>query len=204
MAKIGYARVSTREQNLDLQLAALKEVGCENIFVEKVSGVKARPKLLEALSYLRSSDTLVVYKFDRIGRSLKDLINIFSDLQKRDIGLISIKDNIDASTSSGRFMLNVFAALAEFERCMIIERCQAGRREARQKGKQFGRPKGLPKAKVESCVALYKAGIPVIDIQLQLGIKSKSTIYRYLSHQKVKILRHHRRGDGIDCSATIT
>lgn len=190
MSRIGYARVSTRDQNLDLQLAALKEAGCENIFIEKASGVKARPKLMEALSYLRSNDTLVVYKFDRIGRSLKDLINIFSSLQQRDIGLVSLKDNIDASTSSGRFMLNVFAALAEFERCMIIERCQAGRREARQKGKQFGRPTGLPQKRVESCAALYKAGIPIADIQQQLGIKSKSTVYRYLAFVKAK---HNRR-----------
>lgn len=177
--------MSTHEQNLDLQLAALKEAGCENIFVEKVSGVKVRPKLLEALSYLRSSDTLVVYKFDRIGSSLKDLVNIFSGLQKRDIGLISIKDNIDASTSSERFKLNVFAALAEFEQRMINERWQEDRREAQQKGKQFGRSKGLPNSKVELCIALYKAGLSIKNIQALLNIKSKSTLYRYLSFRGI-------------------
>lgn len=127
MARIGYARVSTVGQNLDMQIAALEKSDCDRIFVEKVSGVKERPELQAALKYMRAGDTLIVYKFDRIGRSLKDLVNIFADLQKRDIGLISLNDNIDASSNSGKFMMNVFAALAEFERTIIIERCQAGR-----------------------------------------------------------------------------
>ena len=122
MARIGYARVSTTGQNLDMQIAALEKSNCDRIFVEKVSGVKERPELQAALKFMRAGDTLVVYKFDRIGRSLKDLVNIFADLQKRDITLISLKDNIDATTNSGKFMMNVFAALAEFERTIIIER----------------------------------------------------------------------------------
>ena len=120
MARIGYARVSTVGQNLDMQIAALEKSDCDRIFVEKVSGVKERPELQAALKYMRAGDTLIVYKFDRIGRSLKDLVNIFADLQKRDIGLISLNDNIDASSNSGKFMMNVFAALAEFERTIII------------------------------------------------------------------------------------
>ena len=97
MARIGYARVSTVGQNLDMQIAALEKSDCDRIFVEKVSGVKERPELQAALKYMRAGDTFIVYKFDRIGRSLKDLVNIFADLQKRDIGLISLNDNIDAS-----------------------------------------------------------------------------------------------------------
>ena len=100
MARIGYARVSTVGQNLDMQIAALEKSDCDRIFVEKVSGVKERPELQAALKYMRAGDTLIVYKFDRIGRSLKDLVNIFADLQKRDIGLISLNDNIDASSNS--------------------------------------------------------------------------------------------------------
>jgi len=108
------------------------------------------------------------------------LVNIFADLQKRDIGLISLNDNIDASTNSGKFMMNIFAALAEFERTIIIDRCQAGREEAKRKGQRFGRPKGIPKDKIAACVSLYKAGLMVTAIQEQLNIKSKSTIYRLL------------------------
>lgn len=180
MARIGYARVSTISQNLDMQIAALEKSECERIFVEKVSGVKERPELQAALKYMRAGDTLVVYKFDRIGRSLKDLVNIFADLQKRDIGLISLNDNIDASSNSGKFMMNIFAALAEFERTIIIERCQAGREEAKRKGKQFGRPKGIPKDKIAACGSLYKSGLTITAIQNQLNIKSKSTVYRLL------------------------
>lgn len=180
MARIGYARVSTVGQNLDMQIAALEKSDCDRIFVEKVSGVKERPQLQAALKYMRAGDTLIVYKFDRIGRSLKDLVNIFADLQKRDIGLISLNDNIDASSNSGKFMMNVFAALAEFERTIIFERCQAGREEAKRKGKQFGRPKGIPKDKIAACSSLYNSGLTITAIQKQLNIKSKSTVYRLL------------------------
>ena len=180
MAKIGYARVSSYGQHLDMQVAALEQAKCDKIYVEKASGVKERPELQSALKYMRAGDVLVVYKFDRIGRSLKDLVNIFADLQKRDIGLISLNDNIDASTNSGKFMMNIFAALAEFERTIIIDRCQAGRIEAKRKGKRFGRPKGIPKDKIAACSSLYKSGLTITAIQQQLGIKSKSTVYRLL------------------------
>ena len=140
MARIGYARVSTVGQNLDMQIAALEKSDCDRIFVEKVSGVKERPELQAALKYMRAGDTLIVYKFDRIG----------------------------------------FAALAEFERTIIIERCQAGREEAKRKGKQFGRPKGIPKDKITACSSLYKSGLTITAIQKQLNIKSKSTVYRLL------------------------
>ena len=112
--------------------------------------------------------------------SMEDLVNIFADLQKRDISLISLKDNIDASSNTGKFMMNVFAALAEFERSIIIERCQSGRAEAKRKVKQFGRPKGIPKDKIAACSSLYKSGLTITAIQQQLNIKSKSTVYRLL------------------------
>lgn len=137
MAKIGYARVSTKDQNLDLQLEALKEVGCEKVFSEKKSGLRERPQLEAALAYLRPGDIFVVYKFDRIGRSLKDLLNIVSSIHERGIQIQSLKDNIDTSSTSGKLMMNIFASLAEFERDLIVERTTAGRKAALGKGKKF-------------------------------------------------------------------
>lgn len=180
MANIGYARVSSREQHLDMQLAALREKGCATIFQEKVSGIRQRPELEKCLSYLRDGDTLVVYKFDRLGRSLKNLLEIFDDLRLRGIALISIQDGIDGSSTTGKLMMTLMAALAEFERSVIAERCSAGRKEAQQKGKRFGRPKGLPTSKVDTCAVLYKSGESIESIKASLAVKSKSTIYRWL------------------------
>ena len=143
MEFIGYARVSTREQNLDLQLDALKSVGCERIFMEKASGVKERPELDKALSYLRAGDTFVIWKLDRLGRSLKELVSIVDGLQKRNIAFISISDGINTSSALGKCQFGIFAALAEYEREMIIERTKAGLQAARERGKLGGRPKGL-------------------------------------------------------------
>ena len=145
MSKIGYARVSTRYQNLDLQLSAHHEAGCERIFSEKVSGVKERPELERCLQYLRPGDTLVIYKFDRLGRSLRNLVDIIDDLTRREVAIQSIKDNIDANTATGRMMINLFATLAEFERDMIAEKCQAGRKAAKERGVKFGRKPGAKK-----------------------------------------------------------
>ena len=127
MARIGYARVSTVGQNLDMQIAALEKSDCDRIFVEKVSGVKERPELQAALKYMRAGDTLIVYKFDRIGRSLKDLVNIFADLQKRDIGLISLNDNIDASSNSGLLPLLNLNELLLSKDVRLAERKQSVR-----------------------------------------------------------------------------
>lgn len=137
MAKIGYARVSTKDQNLDLQLEALKEVGCEKVFSEKKSGLRERPQLEAALAYLRPGDIFVVYKFDRIGRSLKDLLNIVSSIHERGIQIQSLKDNIDTSSTSGKLMMNIFASLAEFERDLIVERTTAGRKQHWARGKSL-------------------------------------------------------------------
>lgn len=185
--RIGYARVSTRDQNLDMQVAALRKAGCNLIYMEKVSGIKQRPELESCLNALRPDDTLVVFKLDRIGRSLKNLVDIIDDLNKRGIGLVSIKDNIDASTSGGKLVMHIFASLAEFERDMIADRCQAGRTEARKRGTRFGRKPGVPSDKVKACAALYREGLTVAAIQQQLGIRSKSTVYVYLKKANVKL-----------------
>lgn len=183
MAKIGYARVSTRDQNLDLQLAELEKAGCEKIFSEHKSGLKARIELVEAIKYLRKGDTLVVYKFDRLGRSLSDLLSIISELHEKGIEIHSIKDDIDTSSTSGRLMMHIFASLAEFERDLIVERTQAGRRAAMAKGKKMGRPIIKRNKKAKATAMLYEKGLGIDDIQKQLGIKSKSTVYRFLRQE---------------------
>lgn len=180
MAKIGYARVSTREQNLDLQLAELKKAGCEKVYSEHRSGLKDRKELAEAIKYLRSGDILVVYKFDRLGRSLSDLLSVISDLHQKGVEIHSIKDDIDTSSTSGRLMMHIFASLAEFERDLIIERTQAGRKAAMARGKKMGRPKMKRNNKATATAILYQKGMTIDQIQEQLSIRSKSTIYRFL------------------------
>lgn len=188
MAKIGYARVSTKDQNLDLQLEALKEVGCEKVFSEKKSGLRERPQLEAALTYLRPGDIFVVYKY-RIGRSLKDLLNIVSSIHERGIQIQSLKDNIDTSSTSGKLMMNIFASLAEFERDLIVERTTAGRKAALGKGKKFGRPKIKRHTKAKATASLYKNGMTIDEIQKQLGIKSKSSVYRFLRIEGIEPTR---------------
>ena len=189
--KIGYARVSTREQNLDMQIVALEEAGCERIYEEVVSGAKAdRPILENLIRQLRPKDTLVIWKLDRLGRSLKDLVDLVQKLMDADIGLCSLNDPIDTTTSQGRLIFNIFASLAEFERDIIRERTQAGLNAARARGKLGGRPRGLSKkAEATACAAetLYKERLlSVVDICTKLNI-SKSTLYKYLRHRNVPI-----------------
>ena len=196
MEFIGYARVSTREQNLDLQLDALKSVGCEHIFMEKASGVKERPELDKALSYLRAGDTFVIWKLDRLGRSLKELVSIVDGLQKRNIAFISISDGINTSSALGKCQFGIFAALAEYEREMIIERTKAGLQAARERGKLGGRPKGLSvegKRKAKAAKILYLNGeYSINEICKMLKIGSKATLYRYLSFENVSINRRKK------------
>ena len=180
MAKIGYARVSTKDQNLDLQLAELEKAGCEKVYSEHKSGIKARLELAEAIKYLRKGDILVVYKFDRLGRSLRDLLNIISELHEKGVSIQSLKDNIDTSSTSGKLMMHIFASLAEFERDLIVERTQAGRKAAMAKGKKMGRPKLKRNKKAKATAMLYEKNLSIDQIQEQLGIRSKSTVYRYL------------------------
>ena len=178
--RIGYARVSTREQHLDMQLTALKDAGCERIFQEQVSGVGERTELQTAMQYLRDGDCLVVYKLDRLGRSMKDLLAIIEQLQTKNISLVSLRDNIDTGSTTGKLVMHIFAALAEFERDLIRERTGEGRAAAKKKGVRFGRPKQKQNDKAVACANLYRSGMTVPQIMQQLSIKSKSTVYRFL------------------------
>ena len=189
--KVGYARVSTREQTLDLQTDALKKAGCTKIYSETASGAKAeRPALTKLLDNVRAGDVLVIWKLDRLGRSLKNLIEIVSDLIQRKVGLKSLNDPIDTTTSHGRLTFNLFAALAEFERDIIRERTNAGLTAARARGRTGGRPKGLSEdAEQTACAAetLYREGkLSSQQIADRLRI-SKSTLYAYLRHREVPI-----------------
>ena len=189
--KLGYARVSTKDQALDLQLDALKKAGCSKIYTETVSGVQTgRPALAKVLDNVRSGDVLVIWKLDRLGRSLKNLIEIVNELRQRKVGLKSLDDPIDTTTSHGRLTFNIFASLAEFERDCIRERTNAGLIAARARGRTGGRPKGLSEgAEQTACAAetLYREGqLSSQQIADRLPV-SKSTLYAYLRHRGVPI-----------------
>ena len=184
--KIGYARVSTRDQNLDLQLNALKEFGCEQIFSEKQSAVKERPELDKLIKMLRKDDVVIVWKLDRLGRSLKHLIDLVSFFRENEVEFVSINDNIDTTTIHGRLIFNIFASFAEFERELISERTKAGLAAARAKGRIGGRKPGLTKESIGKAFAalhLSEQDLLVSEILKQLNI-SKSTYYRYLEYAK--------------------
>jgi DNA invertase Pin-like site-specific DNA recombinase len=178
---IGYARVSTNEQNLDLQLDALDKAGCEKVFTDKVTGTKvARPGLDEVLSHLRNGDTFVVWKLDRLGRSLRHLIDTIQVLSDRGIGFKSLQESIDTTTPGGKLVFHVFGALAEFERDLIRERTNAGLKAARSRGRKGGRPKSLNDKQRQQAVTLLKdSSNSIADICRTLKI-SRSTLYRYV------------------------
>ena len=189
--KIGYARVSTKEQSLSMQVDALKKTGCDQIHEEIASGAKtARPVLDEIVRNLREGDTLVIWKLDRLGRNLAHLIHLTTKLIEKKVGLISLNDPIDTTTAQGRLVFGIFASLAEFERELIRERTQAGLKSARARGRKGGRPKGMSKSAMEKATiaeALYKNGtIPVKKIAEQLDI-SKTTLYLYLRSRNVPV-----------------
>jgi len=178
---IGYARVSTDDQNLDLQKDALTSAGCERIIEDKISGAKAdRPGLKAAIDYARAGDTLVVWRLDRLSRSLKDLIELVSVLNSKGIDLKSLHESIDTSTSSGKLIFHIFGALAEFERNLIRERTNAGLSAARARGRKGGRPKTLDEDQRALAVKLYnEKQHSVVQICKMLGI-SKPTFYKYI------------------------
>lgn len=178
--RIGYARVSSSGQHLDIQRTALRQAGCERIYEEKVSGVAHRELLQECMQYLREGDCLVIYKLDRLGRSLKDLLDIIEQLQKKNVNLVSLKDNIDTGSTTGKLVLHIFASLAEYERNLIKERTEEGRREAKKKGVRFGRPKQPKPEKANMCAQLYRNGNSVSAIMRTVGIQSRNTVYKYL------------------------
>lgn len=181
---IGYARVSKTEQNLDLQRDALKKAGCRenHIFTDKITGTKAeRTGLTQALSHLREGDTLVVWRLDRLGRSLKHLIETVTNLQAQHIAFQSITENIDTSTATGQLVFHIFGALAEFERNLIRERTLAGLEAARARGRLGGRPEiKLSSPKVAMAQKLYADKTnSIVDICKTLNI-SRATLYRYV------------------------
>lgn len=189
--RIGYARISTKDQSVSIQVDALKLAGCTHIHEEIASGAKTeRPVLDEIIRNLREDDTLVIWKLDRLGRNLAHLIRLTTKLMEKKVGLISLNDPIDTTTAQGRLVFGIFASLAEFERELIRERTQAGLKSARARGRKGGRPKGLSQSAIEKAVvaeALYKDGsISVKKIAKQLDI-SKTTLYLYLRYRNVCI-----------------
>ncbi|MDP4306576.1 MULTISPECIES: recombinase family protein [Gammaproteobacteria] len=179
--RVGYARVSTSDQNPDLQLDALRRAGCERVFTEKASGARDdRPELARILGeVLRAGDTLVVWKLDRLARSLKKLIASAEELEREKIGLVSLTENIDTTTPGGMLTFHVFGAIAQFERALIRERTTAGLVEARRQGRKGGRPPSMRPADVTAARAMMTEGsLPVRDIARRMGV-SVATLYRY-------------------------
>jgi DNA invertase Pin-like site-specific DNA recombinase len=178
---IGYARVSTHDQNPDLQLDALRAAGCEQCYTDVLSGTtKHRPKLDELRQYIRKGDTLVVWRLDRLGRSLKDLIEWVDWMAQQGIAFKSLSESIDTSTSGGKLIFSIFGAIAEFERNLIIERTQAGLSAARARGRLGGRPKKLDEKKVALAQKLYASKEhSIFEICQAVGV-SKATLYKYL------------------------
>ena len=185
--QVGYARISTGDQSLDLQKDELGHSGCEKLFEDVISGSKAdRPGLAEALKFLREGDTLVVWKLDRLGRSLPHLLEVVAELEKRGIGFKSLREAIDTTTSGGRLVFHLFAALAEFERDIIRERTTAGLRAARARGRMGGRPKKMDESKVRQAQVLRdNLQLSVEEICGMLKI-SETTFYRYTNKNNIE------------------
>ena len=181
--KIGYARVSTGLQNLNLQEDHLNAYGCEKIFNDRISGSKSkRPGLDKAIEFARSGDTIVVWRLDRLGRNMEDLITLVNELNERGVSFHSLEENItmDKSSSTGQLLFHLFAAFAEFERNLILERSSAGRIAARARGRYGGRPEKLNKKDLKLLKTLYDNGTPIKTIAEQWQV-SRTTIYRYLN-----------------------
>jgi DNA invertase Pin-like site-specific DNA recombinase len=179
---IGYARVSTDDQNLDLQRDALRLAGCVKVYEDRISSAKAaRPGLTMALEVARAGDVLTVWRLDRLGRSLQDLILLGRRLDEMGVGLMSVQEKIDTSSSGGRLVFHMFGALAEFERNLVRERTQAGLNAARAQGRKGGRPKVLEPAKRQRAVKLYaEKQHTIVESCRMMGI-SKPTLYNYVA-----------------------
>lgn len=193
--KIGYARVSTREQNLSSQEDALGKAGCVRIFTDKISGKEFnREGLAACMDYLRPGDTLVIYRLDRLGRSVKEMLDLCASLESRRIKLVSLQDNLDTSTAVGRFTMQILASLAEYNRSLILEGCRAGIEAAKKRGVRFGRQAGvkMKKPKKEAVIQLYRAGTSIPQIMDITGIRSKQTIYNYLNEENIRPDRKER------------
>lgn len=188
--KIGYARVSTADQHLRMQEDALKSAGCEEIYTDVVSGVKSqRPGLDKALSYLREGDTLVVWKLDRLGRSIQHLIQTVNALQNKKISFKSLQENIDTATSGGKLIFHIFSALAEFERDLIQERTQAGLKAARARGKMGGRPPLLDTRQINRMVEMYDEQKNTVAEICKIYNISRPSFYNYLNNRKRELAK---------------
>ena len=175
---VGYGRVSTADQNAELQQDALQAAGCEKLFIEKISsGQKNRPQLDAALDYVRSGDTLVVWRLDRLARSLHQLIQTVEDLEKRGIALKSITEAIDTSTPGGRLVFHIFGSIAEFERAIIRERTRAGVAAAKARGRAGGRPSKLAGERAEHALNLLAAGSSISAVARSMGV-SRAAVHR--------------------------
>lgn len=186
--KFGYARVSTKDQSLDLQVDALKKEGCKEIFSEKLSGRSAKkPKLEELLSKLREGDTVIVYSLDRLGRTSKELINLLTDFKEKGIQFKSLQEGMfDTTSAMGEAVFQIIAILKAMEVQVLSERTKDGLNAARARGKKGGRPKGsYNKSKAAAAVTLYGKELPISEITSTLGI-SRSTLYEYLRREGVK------------------
>ena len=178
--QIGYARVSTQDQDLRLQYDALKQAHCDKIYDDKASGAKAsREGLIRALEILREGDCLVVWKLDRLGRSVKDLVTIVCDLEQRDVHFKSLTDQIDTSTTAGRFFFHIMASLAQMERDLTIERTKAGLEAARRQGRTGGRKRKMDDSKIAIAKRLLQDGMHRREVAQNLGV-SIPTLYRWL------------------------
>lgn len=181
---IGYARVSTQDQKLDLQINELEKAGCERVFSESVSGVtRERRELIEAVKILREGDVFVIWKLDRLGRSVRDLVEFANMLNEKGVFLKSISDSIDTSTPSGKFFFHITASFAEFERNLIRERTMAGLKAAREKGRLGGRPRAIDAKTFDIAKKMKSSGdFSVAEICRRLNIKKRS-FYRYIQEE---------------------
>ncbi len=182
---IGYSRVSTSDQDASLQIDALRAAGCKQIFTDEYSGIKAsRPEIDRLLDHLREGDTVVVWRLDRLGRSLKNLLELVATFEERGVGFRSIEDSIDTSSANGRFFFNVMGALAQFERELLVERTRAGLAAARARGRVGGRPTVMNATKIEKARKLYASqDHTVVEIAEMLGV-SVATVYRHLGRDQ--------------------
>lgn len=188
--KIGYARVSTNAQNWDLQLDALQKEGCEQIFKEKISSFRERPEFKKMLSMLRPGDTLVVWKLDRLGRSLRELLQVVEILTNKGIKFKSIDDGINADTPLGRCQLGLLGTLAEYERAIMQERTKAGQEAARLRGRMPGRPAGLSPElakKAKAIAAIYKQNEHSVNEICTMFSIGKASLYKCLRHEGIQI-----------------
>ena len=188
--KIGYARVSTADQHLRMQEDALKNAGCEEIYSDVISGVKSqRPGLDKALSYAREGDTIIVWKLDRLGRSIQHLIHTITTLIEKKIAFKSLQENIDTSTSGGKLIFHIFSALAEFERDLIQERTQAGLKAARVRGKMGGRPPLLDTRQINRMIEMYDEQKNTVAEICKIYNISRPSFYNYLNNRRRELAK---------------